>query len=475
MLLINGSAYAGSVTEKEVRFYGDAPAYKGLSIVFESVSNYIIPLSSPIITMPINDDGDFDFIFPLSEPAYIFADLGRFRASIYIEPGKEYELVFPPFEARSDAERLNPHFSFEEVALGIANPESRDLNRNIIEFDAEFDYLHAQNAIRLFTNSDTALAAKLEQELDRKYSYSHPIFEQHKTLSFLRLRQTASRQQNRDIIAELGSLPVRLMPAYWKLFNSLFKGFYPYGFKDSIQTAISGQVSNHGSFDSIVDIAMGDTLFRKRELTELVILNGLYEAFYNKTVPENTILAVLQNAALTSSTPLSKAMALDMYAKTSMLRPGSEAPGFSLLNSKRREKSLSDYRGKFVYLNFIHTENYACQKDMLILEQFYKSMRRELEIVTIVMDEDFEAMENFTEANSYKWDFLHFGSYPQLSELYNLQALPSYYLINPEGTLSLSPAPAPEENFQERFAEQYQSFRIRDLRKNPPKEKSIFR
>ena len=79
MLLINGSAYAGSVTEKEVRFYGDAPAYKGLSIVFESVSNYIIPLSSPIITMPINDEGHFDLSFALEEPAYIFADLGRFR------------------------------------------------------------------------------------------------------------------------------------------------------------------------------------------------------------------------------------------------------------------------------------------------------------------------------------------------------------------------------------------------------------
>lgn len=220
---------------------------------------------------------------------------------------------------------------------------------------------------------------------------------------------------------------------------------------------------------------MQDTLFTNRTLTEIVILHGLYEAFYNKTLTEATILHILQNAHTDASTQQNREMARQFYQKTSSLRPGTEAPDFQLTDAKGKEKRLKDYRGKFVYLNFIHTQNYACQKDLMVLEQFYRGMRKELEIVTIVLDESYESMERFVKNHPYKWDFLHFANAPQILETYNIMAVPAYYLINPHGQLSLSPAPAPEENFRERFAEHFIEFQREELRRNPPQERSIFR
>lgn len=470
-----GTIGAEELTDS-TRFYGRAPAYAGINILFESYDNFIIPSTMPVASMPINDDGTFDFTFPLTQTTYAFADLGHYKASIYLEPGTAYQLVFPPFQPKSEVERLNPHFQQEEVLLGIANAESRLLNRNITEFDAELDYMLAEHVLHLFMQTDTAKARELQAALDQKYAFDHPVFLRHKHLSFLKIWQPAMRRQERQVMSMLMQTPVEYqLPVYWNVFSSLFNGFFPNGFQSDVRPRVLNAIGQRAAFQQIVDSAMLDTLFTNRALTEIVLMNGLYEAFYNKTLTETTVLQVLDNATSNASTMETREMARQFYHKTALLRPGTEAPDFQLTDAKRKQKKLSDYRGKFVYLNFMHTRNYACQKDLMILEQFHRLMRKELEIVTIVLDESVESMELFVKNNPYKWDFLHFAAAPQILEAYNIMAVPAYYLIDPLGQLSLSPAPAPEENFRERFADRFMQFQREELRRNPPQERSIFR
>lgn len=473
--LAAGTISAGALADS-TRFYGSAPAYAGVNILFETYDNFIIPSTVSLTSMPINDDGTFDFTFPLSETTFAFADLGRYRASIYLEPGKSYQLVFPPFQPKTETERLNPHFQQEEVLLGIANTESRLLNRNITEFDAELAYILSEHSLQLFLESDTSKTREFHSTLDQRYTYDHPVFLRHKQLAFLRLWQPAFRRQERQLMADLMKTPVDYqLPIYWKVFSALFKGFFPNGFQTEVRPQVLNAIGQGLAFQQIVDTAMLDTLFTNRALTEIVLMNGLYEAYYNKTLTETTILKVLNNAISEASTMQTREMARQFFQKTAMLRPGTEAPGFQLTDIKGQRIKLSDYRGKFVYLNFMHTQNYACQKDLMVLEQFYSLMHKELEMVTIVLDESFESMEQFVKDHPYKWDFLHFATSPQILEAYNIMAVPAYYLIDPHGRLSLSPAPAPEENFRERFAERYIQFQREELRRNPPQERSIFR
>src|SRR5690606_38661454 len=109
--------------------------------------------------------------------------------------------------------------------------------------------------------------------------------------------------------------------------------------------------------------------------------------------PEATVFAALQSAANKGSTPKVRQTASEVYAKVSKLRPGSMAPDFRLKNQKGRNRDLSDYKGKFVYLNFIHTGSIASLRDLTVLEQYYKTMNKEMEIVTVVMDENIDAIE----------------------------------------------------------------------------------
>jgi thiol-disulfide isomerase/thioredoxin len=461
-----------------VRFYGINPQYSGINLVFEKYSNFIIPATTPIAVMPIDDEGRFDFEFPISGITYAYVDLGRFRAFIYLEPGMTYEIVLPPFEPKTEAQRLSPHFQPEELLLGIANPEARGLNRNIAEFDATFDYLYNGNAVELFVHSNQKKAKEIQDLLESRFTYDDPVFKRHKELSYLKLWHMTLRRQDRRLIGEyLSDSRVEFeLPVYWDVFNTLFTGFLPGRFIPEVRDSLLNALRGRGRFDTIVEIVEQDSLFMHRDLAETVLLYGLYEAFYKKTLSENAVLAITNSGIEHASSDQTRALASELYHKMAMLRPGTKAPGFTLLDVKGKAHSLSDYSGKFVYLNFMHTGNFACLRDLQTLEQFARLFRREMEIVTVIIDDDFEAMENFLNNNKqFKWAFYHFGASPQVLFNYNIQAVPSYFLVDPDGNLSLSPAPGPEENFRELFADRYMNYKREELRRNPPRERSIFR
>ena len=468
----------GQILESSVRFFGQAPEYAGYNLVFYRYSNHIIPQTEALITLTLDKEGRFDFTFPASEITYLFSDLGRFRAYIYIEPGFAYQLVLPPFEPKTQAQKLSPHFQPEEIPMGIANEEAQALNRNIFEFNNDFESQLNTNAVTLFLSGNTKLAEKIETELEEKHTFCHPFFLSYKNFSYLKLWHMTQRRQERQLILRYYSnSPIQWnLPVYWEAFTTLFSGFLPGKSQINHEKKLIDAFKPNAPFDSIIDLLTTDTLFVQRELAETVTLFNLFESFYDQSMGEETVLTITQSAMITASTPNTREMARQFYLKLSQLRPGTTAPDFTLTDQNGKIKTLQDYSGKFVYLNFIHTQNHASLRDLQTIEQFRKSFRKELSIVSIVLDEHYEAMEAFlNQHKDFDWDFLHFGAAPKVLFDYNIKAVPAYFLIDPEGKLTLSPAPTPEENFTQMFIERYREHQRTQLRKTPPRERSIFK
>ncbi len=477
LLFVIGFALYSNIKTDSVRFYGKAPEYAGYNLVFYKYSNFIIPETTPVVNLTIGKDGGFNFSFPLNETLYSYTDLGRFRAFIYLEPGLSYHLVLPPFEPKSDGQILNPHFQPEEIPLGIANEESSALTRNIVEFNEAFNNLYNTNAVTLFTSGNINLAKKIEKELDEKFTFSHPYFKSHKHFSFLKLWQMTLRRQDRQLIYKYfssGQVDYNL-PVYWDAFRTLVSGFLPGKLSAPGNKLLSESLASNVSFDSLTNILATDTIFKNRQFAETSLLFMLYESFYNKSFGEQNIISITRSAITKANSHETKEMASIFHLKISQLRPGTVAPEFSLFDRKGKIKTLADYSGKFVYLNFIYTKNYHCLKDLRSIEQFEKIFRKELEIVSVVLDENYDSMEEFLKKhNRFNWEFLHFGASPKIIYDYNIKAAPYYYLINPEGKITLSPAPSPDENFRQLFIEHYREYKRNELRKTPPRERSIF-
>ena len=474
LILLYVKSYA--ISGDSVRFVGNAPQYSGQQIIFNRILDFIIPEISSAAVINIDDEGKFDFTFAINKTEYLFAELGRFDAHVFVETGTTYNLVFPPYEPKNESDKFNLHFKPEKIPFGIRNKEAQALNRNIIEFDEEFDYLYDKNATSVFMSGDKAVVEEIISELEEHFDYSNPLFVQHKKLSYLKLRQLSQRMQERTFIAELSSNEQSYnLPIYWEVFRTLLSGFLPKNFAGTSETSLSSAISSAIRFDSIAAILTTDTLFSNRDFAETCLLFTLFESFYNKTLGETSCLKIIESATEYASTERNRTMADMLLKRMLLLRPGSKAPDFALHNQKDKARKLDNYSGKFVYLCFMHTKRHICLIDLQTIEQLSKIFKKDLEIVTVFVDENSEEVVSFLKRNNrYDWDFLHSGSQSQILDDYNIKAIPAYYLIDPKGNLNMSPALAPRENFNQVFVERLQEYRRSEMRRNPQREKSIF-
>lgn len=467
---------AGIMAQADVAILkGHATEYANYSLVFERLVNPISDEKEELAVIEVDADGNFYHKVEIDSITFATCDLGKYRGHIYLEPGKTYDLVFPPFLPRTDADRFNPYFQPENVVLGIVNTDAQELNKEITRFDNHLAQLFDQNAQLIFAKGDTVKAKHIVAELDSLYPANQTYFKKYKQYAYGRLFSLAYHRYKRKVIADTYSGELNmLMPTFQSSFHVLFKDFFRYYFSSRYGRDFKDAYGKHASFDTLATVLEKDTLFKNKELAELVLLNGYYQGFYSGTYDENKIIHYFQQASETGSTPFIREIASGLLNKVNLLRPGTKAPDFTLYRLDGKEKSLSDYEGKFVYLNFIHTDNHTCREDLQLLDRLAKELRKDLRVVTIVVDEDPSVAEKLVKDNNYKWDFLHYALDPKVILNYNVVALPIYYLIDPEGNLRISPAPAPEENFGPAFVEALRKYQQEQWRKEKPKEKSIF-
>lgn len=477
-LLVSTTLLEAQTFPNQVRLIGQQIEYANYHLELKTQIHSFLKEEKVIGSMYVDSAGNFDFTLPLATTTHVYIDLGRLRAGIYLEPGTTYKIQLPPFLQKEEQEKLNPFFSPEITTLGIINKEARNLNRQILEFTEYFDYLFNKEALAISRNNDEKRANEIQTFLDEKFLDTDPLFLQHKELTYIRLWMASSPRRLREIISQnfLHQEINYELPAYTDAFMLLFKNFVPGGFEKSVRDSLESKFKTKASFSILSNTIVKDSLFNQhRELGELILLYGIFQGFYNQSMNEANVIRIAKSATTEGATYQIRDIAHALHQKLTKLRPGSPAPNFILYNQDGQKRTLEDYKGKFIYLNFVHTKNYACQRDLETMIQLQSIFKKKLEIVTVVMNENREEMESYLKQKKQKWDFLHILPYPRILDEYNIMAVPAYYLISPDGKLLLSPAPTPEENFKDAFVKEIQSYERKKLRDDPKEKRSIFR
>ncbi len=468
-----------SLPAQSVRLYGHAADYAGLNVSVETYGDFISHHPRSIGTLHFDSQGNFSDTLDLDATAFVFLDVGALRASAYLMPNADYEVVMPPFTPRPDSERFNPFFVPEEVQLGLVN-DSSQLNFSIRSFDQFYDSLYQNHAARLVRSHDKVLTDSLlllcdsaahVQPCTDEFFARHVRGRRQLLYSLPRLRSV--RQLTRDCFA-VDSVDF-VCPSYWEAFNMVYQDFLPtYARLRGTNPLKSLLATNSFDFSQMRDALLADSLFSDTAFCETVLVKSIYDAAYSGYFAEQRADTLLVMAAMQASDSHLRPLVDNIILKRIHLKVGSDAPDFTLLDTKGKEVSLASLHGKFVYLAFLHTGNYQCQKTIPTLSSVGKKYRRDVTVVGIMTDEDADALEDRFDLRKINWIPLSFNMQQSVVLDYSIASLPTFFIINPDGKLAVVNAPGPEENLQQVFAEEIQKYKREKQQNAPNNVKDIY-
>ncbi len=112
---------------------------------------------------------------------------------------------------------------------------------------------------------------------------------------------------------------------------------------------------------------------------------------------------------------------------------GDRAPDFNLTADDGSGMSLSDYRGKYVLLNFWATWCPPCVQEMPSLSTVHDRFQRDgLVVLGVSVDEEKEAYDRFLEIRPVSFPTAR-DPERSVSTIYGTAKYPETYLIDPEG------------------------------------------
>ncbi len=125
----------------------------------------------------------------------------------------------------------------------------------------------------------------------------------------------------------------------------------------------------------------------------------------------------------------------DAYWKTAFLRSLPEAPEFSLRSITGATLRLSDFRGKWVLVDFWGTWCPPCVQQMPALDSFYLEMARrrphDVAVISIACRDEIGTVRKFMQSRSFAFPVVMTNQ--QVERDYKIRGYPSHFLITPEG------------------------------------------
>lgn len=137
-----------------------------------------------------------------------------------------------------------------------------------------------------------------------------------------------------------------------------------------------------------------------------------------------------------------------VYNESKDLIKGMTAPDFSLADINGKEVSLSDFKGKVIYIDFWATWCGPCLRSLQHNQKLIQKYQDEdIVFLYVGLDEDKSSWENYVNNNKLGGRQLlatgGSGFQSQLAKLYKVKELPTYFLIDKDGKIAEKQAGSP--------------------------------
>ncbi|MGM0396733.1 MAG: TlpA family protein disulfide reductase [Bacillota bacterium] len=117
----------------------------------------------------------------------------------------------------------------------------------------------------------------------------------------------------------------------------------------------------------------------------------------------------------------------------SPIEMGKAAPDFTLYDMDGNETSLSEYKGKMVFLNFWATWCQYCDIEMPDLQKVHKE-NDDLVVLAVNVREDIDHVKDYLDEGGYDFPVM-LDEDGEIASLYLVSGMPTTYFINSDGVI----------------------------------------
>ena len=443
---------------------GKAADYSSKEITFYTIPDPVLRQKHELATTKVASDGTFSVTIAVGQTIEIYSDLEKYCGTMIVEPGKNYTVTLPPFSLRNSNEAHSSYFKPAYYWLGLPGTDSGDLNFAVRSFVTEFNAETVKKTIPIYQNQSKEVANEIIQRLEQKYaSNQNEYFKTLKTYYFAELEYAVNQRTPEYIIKKyFATRPIHLThPLYQRAFETMFTDFLRKQSQDIKNRKIVSD-TNLGNYLALVGFfeSKGYT----KEFAELVVLKGLNDGYYSGSFAKEGVVKAVEMAQTTTTTAVLQSIAHQIKSKLTQLAVGVKAPVLKLSNQKKEIVTFDKFRGKFVYLVFFDSRSSDCKAELDSIVAVEKRLRQVLCVMSVAVDDNFENAVKLWKEKNYCWELLNGSKQRQLISSYDATITPAFYLIDPDGKLKLSQAPAPTKGFEPLFIKMFREYNFKQQR-----------
>jgi thiol-disulfide isomerase/thioredoxin len=221
-----------------------------------------------------------------------------------------------------------------------------------------------------------------------------------------------------------------LQRSYESIYTSAYDSLNKKLYSNAAQKARLIKIFNEAQ-DTYMDIYVD---YGRKHIDSYLGLDIVYRN--RKRIPKDSII-LLYNSLPESLKGTARAKSLKLYANEKLAQIGEQFLDFEAYSMHGRLFKLSDLKGKYIYLTFGSFTCGPCRAENKEIAKIYGTLNNQIDIVNFSLDVNRKEWEAATKEDGIIWynvsDMM--GMAGKTKTLYNVQAMPTSFLIDPKGVI----------------------------------------
>jgi len=428
------------------------------TITNSASDNFTIRPQSVIRVLPdtihFAADGKFSKTLDIAASGYYSIRLGQKGFTIYLKPGDSLVIAF-------DDSKKTDAVQFE----GVGAAENTYLAKKSL-FDSENEI----EAEQLFALDESTFVAALDSVSLVEEKFVSEYFEKNTELekNFVTLEKSRGlykKAQQRLTYPSYHSYLTK--DKYFKV----SKNFYEFktmlnlndknllaltDYRTTLSTIVENKYDEAFKKDSTIENKMSQIKFDAidKDFTDTEVKNFLYYNVINEQLSyysADSVDHLITRFTQTCTDSLYEANITELYTKWQTLASGNAAPIFTYNDITGKSVSLSDFKGKYVYIDVWATWCGPCRQEIPFLTTIEKEYaKKNIVFVKVSVDTDKMAWETMVKEQKLTGTQLYAGGWDTpIANDYVIKSIPRFILIDKEGKIIDATAVRPSGNLRE--------------------------